>query len=170
MRTEKLCNANPEAKDYFNWLNRNKIPISIISLYGNPIHSGHIDYISDAFSSKAVLVAIVNTDKQVKIKGSQIFMDEQERLKIISAIKGVQYAVLSIDDDGSVCETLRAIAELTPDCPKAFKKGGDRTIDNIPEAETCKELGILMIFGIGGEKTQSSSWLLNKLKKEEGNG
>ena len=41
--------------------------------------------------------------------------------------------------------------------------GGDQSNNNIPEAETCKNLDIKLIDGLGN-KIQSSSWLLNKKK------
>ena len=43
-----------------------------------------------------------------------------------------------------------------------FANGGDRKNDNIPEYKLCEELGIRMEFGVGGEKTQSSSNLISQ--------
>ena len=42
-----------------------------------------------------------------------------------------------------------------------FANGGDQNNEEIPENETCKKLGIILIDGMG-EKIQSSSWLLKK--------
>jgi D-beta-D-heptose 7-phosphate kinase/D-beta-D-heptose 1-phosphate adenosyltransferase len=36
----------------------------------NPLHVGHLDYISSAKALGDILVVIVNSDDQVKIKGS----------------------------------------------------------------------------------------------------
>ena len=63
--------------------------IVVISGYFNPIHSGHLDYIQEAKKLGDFLVVIVNNDDQVKIKGSIPFMDEEERARIVSSIKGV---------------------------------------------------------------------------------
>jgi hypothetical protein len=30
------------------------------------------------------------------------------------------------------------------------------------EIDVCNELGIRIVYGVGGEKIQSSSWLINK--------
>jgi len=139
-----------------------KFNIVIVSGYFNPLHLGHIKYLEEAEGWGAALVAIINNDEQVKAKGSQQFMDETERVEIVSAIRFVDYAVISIDVDKAVCETLRALAKLLPDCRKVFANGGDRTLENIPETEVCEEFGIKMVFGVGGEKNQSSSWLLEK--------
>ena len=45
-----------------------------------------------------------------------------------------------------------------------FANGGDRTTDNVPEQRICEELGVEMIWGIGGGKIQSSSWLIDGKK------
>jgi D-beta-D-heptose 7-phosphate kinase/D-beta-D-heptose 1-phosphate adenosyltransferase len=43
-----------------------------------------------------------------------------------------------------------------------FGNGGDRTDKNTPEQDVCEELGIHMVFGLGGGKAQSSSELVEK--------
>ena len=50
------------------------------------------------------------------------------------------------------------------DCELIFAKGGDRTIDNIPEVAVCNKYNIKMIFNVGGNKTQSSSLLVKEVK------
>ena len=42
-----------------------------------------------------------------------------------------------------------------------FANGGDRTTDNVPGMKVCKELDVTMLWGVGGGKIQSSSWLIN---------
>ena len=42
-----------------------------------------------------------------------------------------------------------------------FANGGDRGRGNVPEMPLCKELNVVMLWGIGGGKIQSSSWLIN---------
>jgi cytidyltransferase-like protein len=134
----------------------------------NPLHCGHLDYFEEAWRlGRGVLLVIVNNDKQVKLKGSQPFMTEQERLRIVSRTKPVYGAILSIDKDLSVCETLRELAVALPNCPLMFCNSGDKNRKNIPEVAVCEELGIKMKFNVGGEKTQSSSVLLAKLKENK---
>ena len=41
-----------------------------------------------------------------------------------------------------------------------FANGGDRTTKNVPEMSVCKNLDVTMLWGIGGGKIQSSSWLI----------
>ena len=47
-----------------------------------------------------------------------------------------------------------------------FANGGDRGKNNVPEVDTCKESGGIMLWGVGGGKIQSSSWLIGE--KNEG--
>jgi hypothetical protein len=69
---------------------------------------------------------------------------------------------LSIDQDRTVCETIKHVYDqLSSYYDIAFANGGDQNNNSIPEMPICKELGIELIDGLGG-KIQSSSWLLNK--------
>jgi cytidyltransferase-like protein len=140
-----------------------------ISGYFNPIHSGHIDYISSAKNLGDLLVVIVNNDNQVKLKGSTPFQDENERVKIVSNIKGVDLAFLSADNDSTVCNSLRLIFSKYRNDPffdeMIFCNGGDRKEGGVPEDILTDELGIRMVYNVGGEKVQSSSELLKKLSK-----
>jgi cytidyltransferase-like protein len=139
-----------------------------ISGFFNPLHMGHIDYISAARNLGDFLIVIVNSDKQVDIKGSVPFMEQDERLSIINNIKGVDRAVISIDDDGSVCETLRAEFNRLQNDPffdeLVFANGGDRKEGGVPEDILTDELGVRMAYNVGGEKTQSSSSLIENSK------
>ncbi len=93
-----------------------------VSGYFNPLHVGHLEMISRAKKLGNYLIAIVNNDKQVKVKGSYPFMSEQDRLKIIKSLKDVDEVFLSIDSDATVCKSLEAVN------PDIFANGGDRKI------------------------------------------
>ena len=138
--------------------------VVVISGYFNPIHLGHLDYIKAASALGDRLIVIVNNDKQVELKGSTPFMDEFERMCIVGSIKGVSRTALSIDTDGSVVKTLGSIYdEYSVDYffdYMIFGNGGDRTNEDTPEEKYCYKKGIKTQYGVGGEKTQSSSSLL----------
>jgi len=138
--------------------------IVITSGFFNPIHIGHINLIREAKQLGDFLVVIVNNDEQVKLKGSIPFMAEQERIEIIKALRYADDVVLSIDKDGSVIESLKMVAKLYPG-ELFFAKGGDRNVNNIPEKKVCEEFNIEVINGVGGNKVQSSSLLLNNIIK-----
>ena len=137
----------------------------IVSGYFNPIHKGHLEYINNAKALADRLIVIVNSDYQRELKGSKEFQGEEERMIIVSNIKAVDQAVLSIDKDRTVCETLRKIAEeFGEEYDLAFANGGDQDNESIPESSICEEVGIALIDGLG-DKIQSSSWLLGKESK-----
>lgn len=82
---------------------------------------------------------------------------------IVSNIKAVDHAILSVDEDCTVCATLEKIAdEYGQDYNLAFANGADHNNDTIPELRICENMGIALIDGLG-DKIQSSSWLLKKL-------
>ena len=134
----------------------------IVSGYFNPIHKGHLEYFQNAKKLADELFVIVNSDYQRSLKGSKEFQDEQERIFIVSNIKSVNKAILSIDQDRTVCRTIEKIAdEYGQNYLLSFANGGDQNNDTIPEKPICEKLGITLVDGLGG-KIQSSSWLLNK--------
>ena len=135
----------------------------IVSGYFNPIHKGHLEYFNNAKALADVLFVIVNSDFQRDLKGSKAFQTEAERVFIVSNIKAVDKALLSIDKDRTVCATLEKIAnDFGAIYDLAFANGGDQNNDTIPERPTCEAVGIALIDGLG-DKIQSSSWLLKKL-------
>jgi cytidyltransferase-like protein len=132
----------------------------IVSGYFNPIHKGHIEYFNNAKALGDFLIVIVNNDKQRILKGSKAFQQEDERVFIVSNVKSVDQVFLSIDEDRTVCETIKYIhQQLHHEYQLAFANGGDQNNQSIPEAAICNTLGIKLLDGLG-DKIQSSSWLL----------
>ena len=81
----------------------------IVSGYFNPLHKGHIEYFQKAKSKGDELFVIINNDVQRRLKGSKEFMNEDERLIIISELKLVNKAFISVDKDKTVSLTLKKI-------------------------------------------------------------
>jgi len=136
----------------------------IVSGYFNPIHKGHLEYFNNAKAMADKLFVIVNNDHQRALKGSREFQDENERMIIVSNIKAVDKAILSIDTDRTVCATIKMIAEhYGEEFELGFANGGDQNNDTIPERSVCEEMNVALIDGLG-DKIQSSSWLLKKLQ------
>ena len=118
--------------------------------YFDPLHVGHLECLELAAQLGDKLIVIVNSDLQAKLKKGDSFMNQEDRMKIVSALRCVDEVFLSIDKDKSQCESLR---EINPDI---FAKGGDRTSKEIPESNVCNELDIQIIDGLGA-KIRSSS-------------
>lgn len=134
----------------------------IVSGYFNPIHKGHLEYFNSASKLADTLFVIVNNDHQRALKKSKEFQLEEERMLIVSSLRVVDKAILSIDTDRTVCETISSIAiEHGQEYELAFANGGDQNNDTIPERPVCEKMGITLLDGLG-DKIQSSSWLLKK--------
>ena len=127
----------------------------VASGYFDQIHVGHIEYLEMAAKLGDKLIVIVNNDNQAVLKKGTPFMTEGDRLKIVSSLKCVDEVFLSIDEDPTVCRSLQAVS------PDIFAKGGDRFVDEIPEATICKEIGAEIVDGLG-MKIRSSSDYYNK--------
>ena len=121
-----------------------------ISGYFDPIHVGHIEYINNAKKLGDWLVVIVNNNNQCALKKGKYFMDEKDRILIVKNIKAVDEVFLSIDEDKTVCKSLKKVN------PDVFANGGDRKNYEIPESKVCKENNIQIIDGLG-DKIRSSS-------------
>ena len=130
----------------------NKIIKVAVSGYFDPIHIGHLEYLKMAKDLGDYLIVIVNNDYQSNLKKGKSFMNELDRVKIVKALKLVDEVFLSIDKDRTVCKSLE---KLKPDI---FANGGDRSTEEIPEAEVCVNFNIKMIDGLG-DKIRSSSEL-----------
>ena len=148
-------------------MNKMKKKAIIVSGYFNPIHKGHIEYFNNAKKLANELFVIVNTDYQRLLKGSKKFQEEDERMIIVSNIKAVDKAILSIDKDRTVCKTLKLIFnKYETEYELFFANGGDQNNDTIPERSICEKVGITLVDGLG-DKVQSSSWLLKNYEKNE---
>jgi cytidyltransferase-like protein len=130
----------------------------------DPVHVGHIRLILEAAKFGDVII-IANSDKWLYKKKGFIFMTFAQRKEILDAIKGVILVDSVNDKDGTVCEAIRTHK------PTYFANGGDRHRTNTPEVTLCQELGVEMLWGIGGDKkSESSSELVKKVRafKDEG--
>ena len=135
----------------------------IVSGYFNPIHKGHLEYFNNSKAIADELFVIRNNDHQRALEGSKEFQSEEEGMIIESNIKAVDHAILSVDEDPTVCVTLEMIAsKYGQDYDLAFANGGDQNNETIPERPICEKMGITLIDGLG-DKIQSSSCLLQKL-------
>ena len=132
----------------------------IVSGYFNPIHKGHIEYFKNAKALADDLFVIVNNDYQRALKKSKEFQQEAERMFIVSNIKFVDHCILSIDQDRTVCKTIKELyVKFGSDYEFSFANGGDQTNEICSERSVCEQLKISLVDGLGN-KIQSSSWLL----------
>lgn len=143
--------------------------VVLVSGYFSPAHFGHMEYfrLAKEFAGEDGLVyAIVNSDHQSCLKKGFSFVPEQDRLAVISSLRYVDKAFLSIDKDRTVCETIQWICDNVEPKPTHVLNGGDVTADApCPEEGVCNKNDIEAVYGFG-DKVQSSSWILDKSVKE----
>lgn len=142
-----------------------KKTLVIVSGYFGPIHVGHLDMIEAGAAAGDELYVIVNNNLQQTLKKGKVIIDEADRLRIVGALRMVDHAMVAVDRDGTVRESIADIAERFRDYQIIFGNGGDRdTSAEVPEAEICDRYGIEMIFDMGGnQKADSSSRLIEEL-------
>ena len=139
-----------------------KTPYDTVVVSGgfDPVHIGHVRLILAAAEYGDVIV-VANSDSWLYRKKGFVFMTWEQRKEILEALKGVVRVEWVDDTDETVCEALRRIK------PTYFANGGDRKDDNVPEVAVCAELGIEMLWNMGGSKIESSSDLVNKANQSK---
>ncbi|MBQ1509893.1 MAG: D-glycero-beta-D-manno-heptose 1-phosphate adenylyltransferase [Selenomonadaceae bacterium] len=99
------------------------------------LHAGHVRYLARARSFGDCLVLGLNTDASVRrLKGpSRPINREEDRAEVVGALKSVDYVVLFGEE---TAEAL--IAEVRP---AVYVKGGDYTLETLPEAKIVQSYG-----------------------------
>lgn len=142
--------------------------VVIVSGFFNPLHGGHLDMIEAAALMGDKLIVIINNDAQQIIKKGKVILNEQNRARLIGALRVVDDAVISVDEDPTVIKTLQMIAIQHPGDELIFANGGDRDSEKvIPETEVCKNYNIQMVLGVGGTEKADSSTRINQANGHE---
>lgn len=99
------------------------------------LHVGHVSLINYARSLGDALVVGLNSDASVRLlKGpDRPLIPERERAEILCALPPVTFVI--IFEEADAIETIRAVR------PKIQVKGGDYTVDQIPEKSVVESLG-----------------------------
>lgn len=145
----------------------------IVSGFFNPLHGGHVDLIEAAKAQGDYLIVIVNNDIHQVTKKGKIILDEKNRARLMAALRPVDEVIIGVDPEDPKwpsTKTLELIADKYPEDELIFCNGGDRADpDGIPgpEAEMCRERGIKMVFGVGGETKVDSSSRINQATGHE---
>ena len=128
----------------------------------DPLHSGHIAYFNQARELGDKLIVGVNSDEWLTRKKGRPVMSWEERATIVAALHSVDRVINFNDNDGTAIDAIRKVKEIFPNHEIIFANGGDRTKDNIPEMVFDD---VEFVFGVGGgNKANSSSWILNEWK------
>ena len=150
--------------DKNNW-NKNVI---IVSGGFDPVHKGHMRMFREASNLGALVVVGLNSDEWLTRKKGKPFMKWEERAEILECCRFVNLVLPFNDEDDTANDLIFKVWQLynKEEMKIHFANGGDREKGNVPEADTCYNLNIEMLWGIGGGKIQSSSDLTKNWEKE----
>ena len=124
----------------------------------DPLHSGHIEYLSCAKQLGDYLIVGVNSDTWLKNKKGFYFLSWGERSNIVKNLVMVSEVLDFDDSDGTAIDLIERVKMTYPDSCIIFANGGDRTEANIPEMVVGN---VSFAFGVGGnDKLNSSSQIL----------
>lgn len=123
------------------------------------LHAGHVRYLTAAKALGDCLVLGLNTDASVRrIKGPERPINsETDRAEVADALKAVDYVVLF---DEPTAE--QVIGKVRPDI---YVKGGDYTLETLPEAKIVQSYGgrVEFIALVAGRSTTN---VIEKIKGE----
>lgn len=137
--------------------------IVIESGFFNPLHGGHLDMIEAGAMLGDKLIVIVNNDVQQVMKKGKVILSEDNRARLIGALRDVDDVMIAVDQDPTVVKSLQQVAEKYPEDEIIFANGGDRDSEKaIPETEVCRAYNIKMLFGVGGVEKADSSTRINQ--------
>ena len=145
----------------------------ITSGHFNPFHTGHLALLKDSWKlagENGCVFVIVNNDKQILLKNRPILLNEDSRVEILDSMFYVDTVIKSFDTDSTVSKTLDACLQEIKKKEWSnifFTKGGDVTSENMNQEEKriCEKYGCTILYGVGGQKTNSSSEIINKIRE-----
>lgn len=124
------------------------------------LHAGHVRYLKTAKSFGDVLVLGLNTDASVRsIKGpTRPINNELDRAEVVGALESVDYVVLF---DEPTAEDLIKLVH-----PDVYVKGGDYTIETLPEGQIVLAYGgsVELVNLVEGRSTTN---VIAKIKGEQ---
>lgn len=99
------------------------------------LHAGHVRYLAAARALGDVLILGLNSDASVRrLKGeTRPVNSEADRAEVVGALKSVDYVVIFGED---TAEDLIAKVQ-----PAVYAKGGDYTLETLPEARIVERYG-----------------------------
>ena len=123
------------------------------------LHAGHVRYLTAARKLGDCLIVGLNSDASVqRLKGpTRPINQEQDRAEVLAGLYAVDYIVIFPDQ---TAEGL--VAELQPDI---YAKGGDYSVDRLPEAAVAAAYGGKTIL-IPEVKGKSSSRIIAKIARQ----
>ena len=127
------------------------------------LHAGHVRYLNAARAAGDVLVLGLNSDASVRrLKGeSRPINSEEDRAEVLAGLAAVDYVVI-FDEP-----TAEPLVELLK--PDVYVKGGDYTVERLPEARIVASYGgeTVLIPEVPG---RSSTNMIKKIRETDREG
>lgn len=122
------------------------------------LHVGHLRYLQAAKKMGSQLVLALNDDESVRrLKGQKRpILPAEERAELLAALNCIDYVVVFHEDS-----PVNLLREMQPDI---YVKGGQYTMDNLPEAPVLRELGVDVKF-IPMVEGRSTSSIIEKISR-----
>ena len=99
------------------------------------LHAGHVRYLTAAAAMGDFLVIGLNSDASVRrLKGEgRPIVSEADRAEVLEALRAVD--IVTIFDEPTAEDLIRLVR------PDVYVKGGDYSLDKLPEAKIVQEAG-----------------------------
>ena len=99
------------------------------------LHAGHVRYLTAAAAMGDFLIVGLNSDASVRrLKGEgRPIVSEADRAEVLDALRAVD--IVTIFDEPTAEELIRLVR------PNIYVKGGDYSLDKLPEAKIVQESG-----------------------------
>ncbi|MBQ1918642.1 D-glycero-beta-D-manno-heptose 1-phosphate adenylyltransferase [Schwartzia succinivorans] len=123
------------------------------------LHAGHVRYLEKARALGDCLVLGLNSDASVRrLKGpSRPVNREEDRAEVVGALKSVDY--VTVFDEPTASELIALVK------PAVYAKGGDYTLDTLPEAKIVQSYGGEVAF-IDLVEGRSTTNIIEKIKEQ----
>jgi D-beta-D-heptose 7-phosphate kinase/D-beta-D-heptose 1-phosphate adenosyltransferase len=125
------------------------------------LHSGHVTYLHCAKELGDILIVGINTDESIKrIKGNERPINSlQDRMNVIAGLYSVDHVVpFGTPTDDTPIQLIDIVK------PDVFVKGGDYSVEKLPEAKTIEDNGGEIVF-IPYIPDHSTTQIINKITK-----
>jgi len=124
------------------------------------LHAGHVRYLTEAKKLGDVLVVGLNSDESVrKLKGEgRPVNPSADRAEVLAGLRAVDQVVVFDEDTAE-----EMVRQLQPD---VYVKGGDYSLDRLPESSIVAAYGGRTVL-VPMVEGRSTSNVIRKLKRKE---